>query len=100
MKLLTCLTVELFFMQDVAWQKLEEAVVAIQNSTSIKSALEDLYQAVQNLCSHSFAPLVYSKLKNLTGLLWIFIMSPHFICTILLLFYRIARSIKPSTVFG
>nr|CAH0101883.1 unnamed protein product [Daphnia galeata] len=52
--------------QDVAWQKLEEAVVAIQNSTSIKSALEDLYQAVQNLCSHSFAPLVYSKLKNLT----------------------------------
>lgn len=58
-----------FFLQDVAWQKLEEAVVAIQNSTSIKSALEDLYQAVQNLCSHSFAPLVYSKLKNLTGLL-------------------------------
>lgn len=52
--------------QDVAWQKLEEAVVAIQNSTSIKSALEDLYQAVQNLCSHSFAPLVYSKLKSLT----------------------------------
>lgn len=54
--------------QDVAWQKLEEAVVAIQNSTSIKSALEDLYQAVQNLCSHNFAPLVYSKLKSLTGL--------------------------------
>lgn len=56
-----------FVLKDVAWQKLEEAVVAIQNSTSIKSALEDLYQAVQNLCSHSFAPLVYSKLKSLTG---------------------------------
>nr|CAG4635961.1 EOG090X01NX [Eubosmina coregoni] len=51
---------------DVAWNKLEEAVIAIQNSRSITSALEDLYQAVQNLCTHNFAPLVYGKLKNLT----------------------------------
>lgn len=74
-----------FVLQDVAWQKLEEAVVAIQNSTSIKSALEDLYQAVQNLCSHSFAPLVYSKLKSLTGLLKnLFIALRHSIKNIIL----------------
>lgn len=54
-----------FFKQEVAWKDLEEAVVAIQHSTSIRPALEDLYQAVQNLCSHNFAPLVYSRLKSL-----------------------------------
>nr|CAG4641482.1 EOG090X01NX [Eurycercus lamellatus] len=52
--------------KEAAWKDLEEAVVAIQHSTSIRSALEDLYQEVQNLCSHGFAPLVYSKLKSLT----------------------------------
>lgn len=51
--------------QDEAWKKLEEAVVAIQQSKSIGSALEDLYQAVENLCTHQFAPLVYAKLKSL-----------------------------------
>ncbi len=40
--------------------------MAIQQSKSINKALEDLYQAVQNLCSHNYAPLVYSRLKSLT----------------------------------
>nr|CAG4647689.1 EOG090X01NX [Moina brachiata] len=52
--------------QEEAWKKLEEAVVAIQNSTSIASAQEDLYLAVSNLCMHNYAPIVYSKLKTLT----------------------------------
>lgn len=52
--------------QEVAWKNLEEAVIAVQRSTSIPQALEDLYQAVENLCAHGFAPVVYSRLKNLT----------------------------------
>ena len=52
--------------QEVAWKNLEEAVVAVQRSTSIPQALEDLYQAVENLCAHGYAPVVYSRLKNLT----------------------------------
>ncbi len=44
--------------------------MAIQNSKSIQSTLETLYQAVQNLCSHSFAPQVYANLKALTGTLF------------------------------
>nr|CAG4644588.1 EOG090X01NX [Leptodora kindtii] len=52
--------------QEEAWRNLKEAVVAIQNSKSIQSTLETLYQAVQNLCSHNFAPQVYANLKSLT----------------------------------
>nr|CAG4649961.1 EOG090X01NX [Sida crystallina] len=51
--------------QDEAWKNLKEAVIAIQNSRSIESTLETLYQAVHNLCSHNFAPHVYGKLKEL-----------------------------------
>jgi len=54
--------------QDVAWHDLEEAVVAIQNSKSIKSVQETLFQVVVNLCSDSIQcrPLLYRKLKSLT----------------------------------
>ncbi|XP_053456321.1 cullin-4A-like [Nycticebus coucang] len=34
------------------WQKLLEAVRAVQSSTSVRCNLEELYQAVENLCSH------------------------------------------------
>ncbi|KAL9914907.1 cullin 4 isoform 2-T5 [Glossina fuscipes fuscipes] len=47
-------------------QKLEEAVVAIQLSKPIKYILEELYQAVENMCSHKMDAQLYTKLKDLT----------------------------------
>lgn len=38
--------------QEHTWSKLREAVVAIQTSTAIAYSLEELYQAVENMCSH------------------------------------------------
>ncbi|XP_068596334.1 cullin-4B [Brachionichthys hirsutus] len=45
------------------WQKLKEAVEAIQNSTSINYNLEELYQAVENLCSHKISAKLYKQLR-------------------------------------
>ena len=41
--------------QKRSWDKLKKAVVAIQTATSIDTSLEELYQAVENLCSHGMA---------------------------------------------
>ncbi|XP_069323892.1 cullin-4A isoform X2 [Eulemur rufifrons] len=46
------------------WQKLREAVRAIQSSTSIRYNLEELYQAVENLCSHKVSPTLYKQLRQ------------------------------------
>uniref|UniRef100_A0AAV2MKN4 Cullin-4B n=1 Tax=Knipowitschia caucasica TaxID=637954 RepID=A0AAV2MKN4_KNICA len=46
------------------WQKLKEAVEAIQNRTSIKYNLEELYQAVENLCSHKISAKLYLQLRS------------------------------------
>ncbi|KAH8291276.1 hypothetical protein KR054_010269 [Drosophila jambulina] len=46
--------------------KLEEAVIAIQLSKPIKYSLEELYQAVVNMCSHKMDAQLYTKLKELT----------------------------------
>lgn len=46
------------------WQKLHEAVRAIQSSTSIRYNLEELYQAVENLCSHKVSPTLYKQLRQ------------------------------------
>uniref|UniRef100_A0A452V6T4 Cullin 4A n=1 Tax=Ursus maritimus TaxID=29073 RepID=A0A452V6T4_URSMA len=46
------------------WQKLHEAVKAIQSSTSIRYNLEELYQAVENLCSHKVSPTLYRQLRQ------------------------------------
>ncbi|XP_004858561.1 cullin-4A isoform X1 [Heterocephalus glaber] len=46
------------------WQKLHEAVRAIQSSTSIRYNLEELYQAVENLCSHRASPMLYRQLRQ------------------------------------
>ncbi|EDV59574.1 cullin-4A [Drosophila erecta] len=46
--------------------KLEEAVIAIQLSKPIKYSLEELYQAVVNMCSHKMDAQLYAKLKELT----------------------------------
>ncbi|KAL4631599.1 cullin-4B [Arapaima gigas] len=49
---------------DETWQKLKEAVEATQNSTSIKYNLEELYQAVENLCSHKISAKLYKQLRG------------------------------------
>lgn len=51
--------------EEVAWAKLREAVVAIQQSQRISTSQEELYQAVENLCSHKMAPQLYENLRDL-----------------------------------
>ncbi|NXE37630.1 CUL4A protein, partial [Ptilorrhoa leucosticta] len=46
------------------WQKLHEAVGAIQGSISIKYNLEELYQAVENLCSYKVSATLYKQLRQ------------------------------------
>lgn len=51
--------------QERSWGKLERAVLAIQTATSINTSLEELYQAVENLCRHGLAEKVYGQLREL-----------------------------------
>ncbi|CAB0018662.1 unnamed protein product, partial [Nesidiocoris tenuis] len=50
--------------QEVTWEKLSEAVVAIQTSRPIQYSLEDLYQAVQNMCNHNMSSVTYTNLTT------------------------------------
>lgn len=50
---------------DETWHKLKEAVEAIQTSTSIKYNLEELYQAVENLCSYKISANLYKQLRQI-----------------------------------
>lgn len=50
--------------QEVTWEKLKEAVIAIQTSKSILSSQEELYQAVENMCNHKMAASLYVNLKS------------------------------------
>ncbi|XP_044010663.1 cullin-4A [Aphidius gifuensis] len=52
--------------QEETWEKLREAVIAIQTSTSIEYSQEELYQAVENMCNHKMAIKLYDNLRNLT----------------------------------
>ncbi|XP_015587413.1 cullin-4A isoform X2 [Cephus cinctus] len=52
--------------QEQTWEKLREAVVAIQTSKSIRYSLEELYQAVENMCNHKMASTLYANLTELT----------------------------------
>lgn len=52
--------------QEQTWEKLQEAVIAIQTSKSIRYSLEELYQAVENMCNHKMASTLYSNLTILT----------------------------------
>ncbi|XP_015916458.1 cullin-4B [Parasteatoda tepidariorum] len=47
------------------WEKLKAAVVAIQTSKSISTSQEELYQAVENLCSNRMAAFLYENLRDL-----------------------------------
>ncbi|XP_019616401.1 PREDICTED: cullin-4A-like isoform X2 [Branchiostoma belcheri] len=49
--------------KEETWMKLRGAVDAIHKSTSIKYSLEELYQAVENMCSHKMAVMLYDSLK-------------------------------------
>lgn len=51
--------------EEQTWEKLKEAVIAIQTSKSIRYSLEELYQAVENMCNHKMASHLYI---NLTGI--------------------------------
>jgi cullin 4 len=52
--------------QEKTWKKLREAVIAIQTSKPIAYSLEELYKAVENLCSHKMDIQLY---VNLTALI-------------------------------
>lgn len=52
--------------RELTWEKLRGAVLAIQKSKSVKYSLEELYQAVENLCNHKMAHYIYNSLGNLT----------------------------------
>lgn len=51
--------------QEVSWNILREAVIAIQSSRSISTPREELYREVDNMCSYKMAPKIYSKLESL-----------------------------------
>jgi len=51
--------------QALTWDKLAESVQAIHTSRSIKSSLEELYQAVENMCSHKMSAALYDQLKQI-----------------------------------
>ena len=53
------------FLQDKAVEKLKKAVVAIQTAQAIDASLEELYQAVEALCSHGMGEAVYDQLRTL-----------------------------------
>lgn len=61
--------------QQLTWEKLKEAVIAIQMSTSIRYSLEELYQAVENMCNHKMAAELYCNLKGIVSLIFGFLKS-------------------------
>jgi len=50
---------------EITWRKLEEAVVAIQQSHPISTSLEELYNAVENVCSYKMASELYKNLETI-----------------------------------
>ncbi|XP_063703800.1 cullin-4A [Culicoides brevitarsis] len=48
------------------WEKLREAIVAIQTSKPIIYSLEELYQAVENMCNHKMDSQLYVNLTACT----------------------------------
>lgn len=52
--------------QEQTWKKLREAVIAIQTSTAIRYTMEELYQAVENMCDNKLALALYNNLVELS----------------------------------
>ena len=46
-----------------AWEKLKQAIHAVHHQEHISYSLEELYQAVENMCSHKMAARLYDSLK-------------------------------------
>lgn len=51
--------------KQLTWEKLRDAVVAIQTSKPITHSQEELYQAVENLCLNDMAAFLHDGLKDL-----------------------------------
>lgn len=51
--------------REQTWEKLKEAVLAIHMSKPNKYSLEELYQAVENMCNHKMASTLYNDLRSL-----------------------------------
>ncbi|XP_065681125.1 cullin-4A isoform X1 [Hydra vulgaris] len=50
--------------KDVTFEKLKDAVSAIHLEHSISYSLEELYKAVENLCSHNMSSQLYERLRE------------------------------------
>ncbi|GBL82606.1 hypothetical protein AVEN_263689-1 [Araneus ventricosus] len=48
-----------------ASEKLKNAIIAIQASEYVHTSQEELYNAVENLCSHQMAKILYINLQSL-----------------------------------
>ena len=46
-----------------AWEKLKEAIHAVHHQLPISYSLEELYHAVENMCSHKMATRLYDNLR-------------------------------------
>ena len=46
-----------------AWEKLKQAIHAVHHQEHISYSLEELYQAVENMCSHKMAARLYDSLR-------------------------------------
>ncbi|KAJ7389496.1 Cullin-4A [Desmophyllum pertusum] len=49
--------------KEATWEKLKEAVQAIHHKTFVIYSSEELYKAVENMCSHKMAATLYDLLK-------------------------------------
>ncbi|XP_050438117.1 cullin-4B [Adelges cooleyi] len=52
--------------QEQTWKKLRESIIAIQTSTAIRYSMEELYQAVENMCNNNLAAALYNNLVELS----------------------------------
>ena len=48
---------------EIAWGKLKQAIHAVHHQLPISYSLEELYQAVENMCSHKMATRLYDSLR-------------------------------------
>ena len=46
-----------------SWEKLKQAIHAVHHQEAISYSLEELYQAVENMCSHKMATKLYDNLR-------------------------------------
>ncbi|CAK9237113.1 unnamed protein product [Sphagnum troendelagicum] len=50
--------------EDITWAKIKEAVTAIHQKQPVSCSLEELYQAVEDLCLHKMAGNLYQRLQQ------------------------------------